>query len=253
MLEREIPKIVNWLREKVTEAHAEGLVIGLSGGVDSAVAAAISKLAYPDNTLVINIPINSNPRDNEDAKLVAQAIELAYHELDLTKEHQILREKLLTKINLAAHQQIKQRLVDANLRARLRMSVLYAAANALNYLVIGTDNKSEYYTGYFTKFGDGACDVLPLVDFTKSEIIELASLLNIPDQIINKPPSAGLWAGQTDEVEMGTTYGYIDAYLRGEQIPEKDSKIIMRLHANSAHKRTIPYKYFRSNMQKDRP
>lgn len=249
MLEKEIPKIVNWLQEKVTQAHAEGLVIGLSGGIDSAAAAAISKLAYPDNTLVINIPINSSPQDNEDAKLVAQALELAYYELDLTKEHQLLMEELFNKINPTAQNKSNHRLVDANLRARLRMSILYAAANALNYLVIGTDNRSEYYTGYFTKFGDGACDLLPLVDFTKSEIIELAGILNIPDQIINKPPSAGLWVGQTDEAEMGTTYEYIDAYLRGEQIPEKDSKIISRLHANSAHKRTVPYKYLRHNKQ----
>ncbi len=135
--------------------------------------------------------------------------------------------------------QEKAALGDANMRARLRMTTLYAVANNFGYLVVGTDNAAEWHTGYFTKYGDGGVDLVPLVHFTKGEVRELAKILGVPEEIINKAPSAGLWEGQTDENEMGTTYNMIDAYLKGEEIPEKDRTIIERLHAVSEHKRNI--------------
>ncbi len=242
MLKREIPRIVNWLKKIVAEANSEGLTFGLSGGVDSAVVAALSKLAFPEQTLGIGIPIHSDPQDASDAKLVARALDLIYYELDLTTEHELIMNKLVTLKN-ADSNLAKHRLVDANLRARLRMSTIYAVANEFNYLVVGTDNKSEYYTGYFTKFGDGACDLLPLAEFTKTEIYQLATILDVPKEILNKAPSAGLWVGQTDEKEMGTTYEYIDAFLQGKQVPKQDREIIERMHLVSAHKRALPPKY----------
>ena len=212
MLNREIDKIVSWLQEQVYAANAKGLVVGVSGGIDSAVAAALIKRAFPDASLGLILPISSNPQDVIDARLVVQTVNLTAVELDLTSEHQSILAKVLDGIN--NHHpvvELNQRMADANLRARLRMCALYTAANALNYLVVGTDNKAEYYTGYFTKYGDGACDLLPLVDFTKGEIYALAQSLGIPEPIIVRQPSAGLWPGQTDEGEMGTTYALIDA------------------------------------------
>ena len=240
-LQTEIPKIVEWLQDRVTEARCAGLVVGLSGGVDSAVCAALMKQAFPQNSLGISIPISSEPADAADAILLAQAVDITYSQIDLTAEHQTMLEK--TKQVLAGLGiESEQRMMDANLRARLRMSTVYAAANALNYLVIGTDNAAEWYTGYFTKHGDGACDLLPLRAFTKGEVRELANILALPQQIINKPPSAGLWQGQTDEQELGTSYQAIDAFLRGEDIPDGDRQIIEALHQQTSHKRTsAPY------------
>lgn len=247
MLNREIDKIVSWLQEQVYAANAKGLVVGVSGGIDSAVAAALIKRAFPDASLGLILPISSNPQDVIDARLVVQTVNLTAVELDLTSEHQSILAKVLDGIN--NHHpvvELNQRMADANLRARLRMCALYTAANALNYLVVGTDNKAEYYTGYFTKYGDGACDLLPLVDFTKGEIYALAQSLGIPEPIIVRQPSAGLWPGQTDEGEMGTTYALIDAFLNGQQIPDPDREIIERMHERSKHKRTLPAAYRRS-------
>lgn len=246
MLEREIDKVTGWLQEQVDAANANGLVVGVSGGIDSAVAAALIKRAFPDRSLGLILPISSDPQDAADARLVVEKLGLAYAEMDLTEEHA----KMLAKVWDALNQQyassgLNRRSADANLRARLRMCALYTAANALDYLVVGTDNKAEYYTGYFTKYGDGACDLLPLVEFTKSEVYAMAKILGIPEQIIVKKPSAGLWAGQTDEGEMGTTYAMIDAFLSGQRIPDPDREIIERMHERSRHKRSLPAAYRR--------
>ena len=119
------------------------------------------------------------------------------------------------------------------------MSTIYTVANNLNYLVVGTDNAAEVYTGYFTKYGDGGVDLIPIANITKAEVYEWAKVLGVHEDIINKAPSAGLWEGQTDEKEMGTTYKMIDAVVEGrlDEVPEKDLQIIERLHRISAHKR----------------
>ena len=130
-------------------------------------------------------------------------------------------------------------MTDANLRARVRMSTVYTVANNLGYLVVGTDNAAEIHTGYFTKHGDGGVDLIPLANLTKREVNEWAKVLGVSDDVINKAPSAGLWEGQTDEIEMGTTYDMIDAVLEGrlDEVPKKDQDIIARLHRISEHKR----------------
>src|SRR5699024_5129241 len=115
-----------------------------------------------------------------------------------------------------------------------------------NYLVVGTDNKSEWYTGYFTKYGDGGVDLLPIVEYTKTEIWEMAAYLGVPQEVIDKMPSADLWEGQTDEEEMGTSYAHIDAYLKGESVPTKDAEKIEPMHKRTAHKRSIPAQFKRS-------
>lgn len=244
-MQQEITNLVQWLQTKVKQANAQGLVVGLSGGIDSAVVAALIKQAFPNDSLGIIIPIKSNPQDVVDAKLVAERIGLAHYEIDLSHEHHQMLDKSYPQLELVAKAELRKQITDANLRARLRMTVIYTAANALNYLVMGTDNKAEYYTGYFTKHGDGACDLLPLLEFTKGEVTQMAQLLKLPPTIIEKTPSAGLWDGQTDEAELGVSYHSIDAYLSGKEIPENDLKIIQRLHSGSHHKRSTPPGYQR--------
>ncbi len=124
------------------------------------------------------------------------------------------------------------------------MSINNTVANNLGYLVVGTDNAAEVHTGYFTKYGDGGVDLIPIANLTKREVYEWAKVLGVHEDVINRAPSAGLWEGQTDEKEMGTTYDMIDAVVEGklDEVPAKDQEIIARLHRISEHKRNMPPK-----------
>src|SRR5699024_8272423 len=164
--------------------------------------------------------------------------------IDLSETHQTLFSEIQQHLTSQAENK-ENPLTDANLRARLRMSTLYTIATHRQYMVVGTDNASEWYTGYFTKYGDGGVDILPLVEFTKREVREMAAHLGVPQDIIDKKPSADLWEGQTDEKEMGTTYDKIDGYLEHEPIPEKDRKLIEDMHQKTEHKRRIPNQFRR--------
>jgi NAD+ synthase len=130
----------------------------------------------------------------------------------------------------------------ANLKARLRMTTLYALAQQNNLIVAGTGNADELYMGYFTKYGDGACDILPLANLTKDDIFTASKLLKLPSRIIERAPSASLFAGQTDENEMGVSYNDIDDYLCGKKISESSIKIIERFHKVNSHKFHLPIK-----------
>lgn len=239
-METTIDKLVLWLQEKVSEAGLNGAIVGISGGIDSAVVTYLIKRAFPSSSLGLIMPCKSNPKDEEDAINVIENSGIDHYVIDLTATHQTMFSEIEQK--LKSRQQWNEKaakLGDANTRARLRMSTLYAVANNFGYLVVGTDNAAEWHTGYFTKYGDGGVDLVPLVHLTKGEVKELALTLGVPSNIINKSPSAGLWEGQTDEIEMGTTYEMIDKYLKGETIPEKDKVIIDKLHNQSHHKRSL--------------
>ena len=136
---------------------------------------------------------------------------------------------------------IKQQVPRANIKPRLRMTSLYFLANSLNFLVAGTGNRSELALGYFTKYGDGGVDVLPIGHLLKSEVRSLAKELGVPQPILDKPPSAGLWAGQTDEAEMGFTYEMLEAYLMGgaPAVSPDVARRIEELQRASAHKRGL--------------
>lgn len=238
-IEKQINKTVQWIKEQGERAGVKGMLVGVSGGIDSAVVAHLIKLAYPDNSIGIILPINSSPDQLKDAEELIKTSGIQRMCIDLTETNNMLLANI--KKNMAgSFDNERNKITDANTRARLRMTTLYSVANNLNYMVVGTDNAAEIFTGYFTKYGDGGVDIMPLANLLKSEVYDWARYLNVPSSIIDKVPSADLWEGQTDEEEMGTSYQYIDSYLKGEEIPEKDLKIILDLNRKSEHKRNIP-------------
>ncbi|QKY71645.1 NAD(+) synthase [Lentibacillus sp. CBA3610] len=246
-MEETIDEIVQWLQERVHEAGVNGLLVGLSGGLDSAVVAHLIQRAFPENSLGVMMPLNTKPQDMEHADKVIKSSGINGMTIDLTETHQIMYSTISDQLKQKnAFKEENDQLAGANLRARLRMSTLYTISAHYHYLVVGTDNASEWYTGYFTKYGDGGVDILPLVEFTKQEVREMGQYLGVPDDILSKKPSADLWEGQTDEDEMGTTYDKIDAYLKGEEIPEQDKEIIDKMHQSTAHKREPLKKFHRS-------
>jgi len=237
-MENKINEIIQWMKSSVEEAGAEGVVLGLSGGIDSAVLAAIAKRAFGDNVLGVIMPIESDPKDEEDARLVAQKINLEVTKVDLTKTYREL---------ITASFDSKHKMAKANIKPRLRMTTLYYYGQSLNYLVAGGTNLSEFYIGYFTKHGDSGTDLMPLASFVKEDIYEMGRILGLPEEIVNKAPAAGLYKGQTDEDEMGFTYDELDkTILYGNEGPNYDK--IQRMHRVTSHKRHYA-KMFNMEMQ----
>jgi len=235
-------KIASWIKKQVKAASAKGCILGLSGGVDSAVVAALCKLAFPKNVLGILMPCYSNPQDLKDAQKIAKKFSIPTRLINLEKAFGQLQLQLQGEKYNAK----EKNLAIANMKPRLRMLTLYYYANQLNYLVVGTGNKSEAVMGYCTKYGDGGVDILPLAQLLKTQVRKLAKDLGIPAEIISKPPSAGLWAGQTDEVEMGITYDDLDRIIVGLETGKTKGlnqalvkKVTAKMKA-SEHKRCMP-------------
>lgn len=238
--------LVQWLRDRAEEAGARGFVFGLSGGIDSAVVSRLCQMATPNRVLGVILPCYSHAQDEADAYIMADAFGIPTAKVDLGDTFDALTGQLHAAIkNLprTVHvTDIKQQLPEANIKPRLRMASLYFIANSLNYLVAGTGNRSEITLGYFTKYGDGGCDVLPIGALLKSEVRSLARELSVPKAIIEKAPSAGLWIGQTDEAEMGFTYDTLEEYLNGgaSAVSKETAEHIEQLMRASGHKRALP-------------
>jgi NAD+ synthase len=237
------------MRRQLTSAGGRGFVVGLSGGVDSAVVARLAQLAAPGHVVAAILPTHSDPRDEQDAELTAKHFSLPTVRVDLSGTYDAAIEALLPAVQElpavtrpVSNDAAEARRPLANIKPRLRMTALYFLANRLDYLVAGTGNRAELSIGYFTKHGDGGCDLLPIGRLVKSEVRALARALNVPASITDRTPTAGLWLGQTDEEEMGFTYADLERYLEeGPQgVPPALAMKIERLIRSSEHKSQLP-------------
>lgn len=231
-------QIANWLIERLATAGADGFVLGLSGGVDSATTAALAVRAVgPESVLAAILPCHSQPIDARLARRVADAFDTPTVTVNLDDAF----DSLMGSLPPTEH-----RLAAANVKPRLRMVTLYYLAQTNNFLVLGSGNKTELLVGYFTKYGDGGVDLLPLGDLYKTEVWQLAGELGVPAEVVERAPSAGLWPGQTDEGELGISYEKLDRVLAaitsGETggIEPSTLERVERMIADSAHKRTMP-------------
>lgn len=196
--------IENFLEEQMEKNHSEGLILGLSGGIDSAVLAYICKRKFPDKTIAIVMPDTAiTPKtETEDALKMVSLTGIQYKLIDINP---IVNEY---SMYLEPNERAK-----GNLRARVRTNILYYYANAKNYLVLGSSDKSEYLIGYFTKFGDGASDITPIVSLYKLQVREIAKYLGVPENVITKKSSPHLWKDHEAENELGVSYEEVDSIL----------------------------------------
>ncbi|WP_428324057.1 NAD+ synthase [Nitrosopumilus sp.] len=234
--------IENFLEEQMEKNHSEGLILGLSGGIDSAVLAYICKRKFPDKTIGIVMPDTAiTPKtETEDALKMVSLTGIQYKLIDINP---IVNEY---SMYLEPNERAK-----GNLRARVRTNILYYYANAKNYLVLGSSDKSEHLIGYFTKFGDGASDITPIVSLYKLQVREIAKYLGVPENVISKKSSPHLWKDHEAENELGISYEEIDSILyclfEKKLSVEETQKLteieistiekIQELNKNSEHKR----------------
>jgi NAD+ synthase len=239
--------IHSFIEQKMEESKVKGVAIGLSGGLDSAVVTKLCADALgAEKVLCLIMPETAtSEKDIKDALALAAELGMEYRVIDITTTVSAFTD-LLSPMELDPK-------ALGNIKARCRMITLYVHANLENRLVMGTSNKSELATGYFTKFGDGGADFSPIGDLYKSQVFELARAIDIPEALIEKPPSAGLSQGQTDEGELGLSYNFLDRILLGielkmasEDIANKvgvDASEVERIHdlvKKNIHKRKMP-------------
>jgi len=250
LVEREL---ASFLRRTLEESGARGYVIGISGGVDSATSLYLAlKAVGKDKVHALILPDSTvtPERDEEDALNLAKQTGVRVHRIDIAPVAEVFKGALPIYENDDV-----DRIPLGNLRARIRMCLLYYYANKLNYLVLGTTDRSEWLIGYFTKYGDGAVDVEPIIILYKSQVRRLAAHLGVPEHIAYKPSSPGLWPGHTAEAELGVTYDQVDLVLHSifdlgmkpEEVPEAAGvpgevvERVMELYRISHHKRRPPH------------
>ncbi|HKQ21884.1 MAG TPA: NAD+ synthase [Nitrososphaeraceae archaeon] len=237
-----ILKITKFISYQVKSRKKEGVVIGLSGGIDSSVSAVLATRALkPDNVIGLSMPEKgiSSSKDIQNARSLAKRLRIRYKEIAIEKGKKILLNKLP-----------KEKLAGGNFSARIRMSLLYYNAAINNCLVMGTADKSELILGYFTKFGDEGADMFPIGDLYKSQVRLLAKELQLPDKIVNQPSSPGFWKGQLAEEEIGLPYDQVDiildSYLKNKlgscTLGKRHINIVTDMVKKSQHKKQeIPF------------
>ncbi|AAU38495.1 NAD(+) synthase [[Mannheimia] succiniciproducens] len=232
--------LIQWLENQRTELYGmDGYTLGVSGGIDSAVCAHLAaRTGAPVQALILPAEVTS-PSDVADAQATLESAGIDGQIISIAPWYDLIMQQLSPVLNSEPE---RVNVLKGNLMARLRMIALFTTAQSHRSIVLGTDNAAEWLTGYFTKFGDGAADVLPLAGLRKEQVFELGRYLGVPQSVLDKKPSAGLWAGQTDEAEMGVTYAEIDAYLRGETVSPQALQQIRFWHNRSHHKRMLPPK-----------
>lgn len=243
-LHKTVETIESFINNKLSESKSKGLVIGLSGGIDSSLVASLCANAIGnDKILGLVLPSETtSPEDINDAIDLAKILGIKYKIINI--------DDLIEPFPHICPECSKSYLANGNLKARIRMILLYYHSNAMNHLVAGTGNRTELLVGYFTKYGDGGVDILPIGGLYKTEVREIADYLGLPKKIIKKEPSAGLWRGQTDEDELGIKYELLDKILylivdeklkteevsRCLKIPHVEVLRIQEMVENSEHK-----------------
>ena len=237
--------LIHFIREEFHKAGFRKAVIGISGGVDSALSTFLAVMALgKENVIGISMPYKTSSQISvEDARLVAEVLEIEFHEIDITPQVDAYYERFPDADDIRR----------GNKMARERMSILYDFAHWKGALVLGTSNKSELLIGYSTRWGDGAHDINPLGDLYKTQVWEMAEFVGVPERIVKKKPSADLWPGQTDEGEIGFSYhlldqilvGYVDLRLREEELikagySEQVVKKVLKMVQRSQYKRKVP-------------
>jgi NAD+ synthase len=241
-------RIEEAILKMVQSSNSSGAVIGLSGGVDSALVATLASRAVDVYGLIMPDTSSNNVEDIEDAKSLAESIGIDYEVIgieSMVKEFYDHRPRIGPA---------ECRLAYSNVKSRVRMTLAYFTANLSGRIVLGTGNKTELMMGYFTKYGDGGVDILPIADLYKTRVWQMAKHVGVPDRIVKKAPSAGLWAGQTDEEELGVKYAdvdkvlyamfdkdmQIDAILKETGVERETVEKLLNLIKNSEHKRNMP-------------
>ena len=237
--------IEKFLKNMVSQKKADGVVFGLSGGIDSVTVAYLAAKVFGKNALALVMPDSrvSPSSETGDALKVIGEIGLDYKLIDIDVIHKIY----------SNHLEPDERALG-NLRARIRSNIIYYYANLKNYLVLGTSDKSEYLIGYFTKFGDGSADILPIVELYKTQVRKFAEFLGVPNNIVTKRSSPNLWKGHDAEEEIGISYEEIDSALyclidkklsvdetiQKTEISRKSVEKIYQMYQNTQHKRILP-------------
>jgi len=241
--EKETNKIIDFIKNYYKENNLGGVILGISGGKDSAVVAALfTKALGKENVLGVTMPCNSREEDKKDAKLISDYYGFELINFDLTNIYNTFKSEL-THLGDFNKEQTKNS--DINLKPRLRMSTLYYLAalysnlKGKTYLVAGTSNKCELFVGYFTKGGDSVHDISVLADLAVEEVIKVGEYLKVPEKVLYKKPDDGL-SNQTDEEKLGVTYKQIASYMENELLDEKIKNKIEKLHNSSRHKFNIP-------------
>ncbi len=239
---------IDWIKEYVKQSGAKGVVIGDSGGKDSATVLGMAvKALGKENVLAVSMPCHSVSHDFDDAKLVADTFGVKFLKVDLTKTYN----EMENEIQVAMGEKLSKE-ATINMKPRLRMITLYGMAQSLGYLVIGTGNLCEAMVGYTTKWGDNASDFNPIGNFTVDEVLAIGKYVGVPERILQKAPNDGL-GGKTDEEKMGIKYSQIAEMIETGNTEENAKKEILKRYEASKHKRELVpiYTFERKNYLKD--